>query len=91
LTRAHEIVGSYGDLTTNNSSNHIINNSLRSFLLENVPEYIEVVPEYWLEQEQPIREVQISVSMLFMIICLTGNTCQVLVMIAYARLVYNFL
>ena len=58
--------------------------------MENTPEYIEMVPEYWLEQDQPIREVQITISVLFLLIGLTGNTCQALVMIAYARYVYKF-
>ena len=60
-------------------------NTLHNFLITNSPEYIVMVSDYWLKQEAPLRVVQTLVSILFLIICLTGNCCQVLVMMAYFR------
>ena len=79
-----------GAAITEKASVEIANNTFRHFLMETTPEYIEMVPEYWLEQDQPIREVQITISVLFLLISVIGNTCQVLVIIAYARSVYLF-
>ena len=62
-----------------------INMLLRNYLLDNAPEYIEVVPDYWLGQDEPERNIQICISIIFLIISLTGNTCQILVILAYAR------
>ena len=65
-------------------------NTLRNFLISNSPEYIQVVSDHWLKQEGPKRGVQVSVSLVFLVICLTGNCCQILVMIAYSRYVSLF-
>ena len=82
--RNHGIAVSVG-VNFQNSCNQMANNSFRKFLIDHSPEYISVVPDYWLEQDQPVREVQIFIAIIFLIISLTGNTCQLLVLVAYCR------
>ena len=59
--------------------------SLRSFLLQTYPEYIEVVPNHWLEQEPPKYDVQLTISIFLLVICVSGNVSQLLVIVAFMR------
>ena len=65
--------------------NFSMNISFREFLFENFPEYIEVVPHHWLEQERPSYHIQLCVSIFFLCIGIPGNFCQILVFVAYGR------
>ena len=64
---------------------HHGNTSFQTFLVENCPEYLNVVSDHWLKQEQPSRNVQVTVSTIFFILSFLGNTCQILVLVAYSR------
>ena len=59
--------------------------SFHAFLIANSPEYISVVSKHWLSQARPSREIQVIVSTIFFVISLVGNSCQMLVFIAYSR------
>ena len=61
------------------------NDTLRSFLLERVPEYIDNVPNHWLEEHILSPDIQLYVAMIFLVICIPGNLGQILVFIAYSR------
>ena len=61
------------------------NKTLRVFLTETIPEYIEDVPQHWLEQESPFYCIQVLVAIVFLLICIPGNIGQTLVFIAYSR------
>ena len=61
------------------------NTSLHAFLNHTFPEYIEAVPTYWLEQDQPVYGFQILFSVLFLLLCIPGNISQLLVLAAHAR------
>ena len=61
--------------------------TLNSFLGNHSPEYIDVVPQHWLEQDSPRVEVQIYASVAFLSICFPGNVGQILVITAYCRYV----
>ena len=67
------------------SDEDIVSKSFRTYLLETVPEYIEVVPNHWLEHDKPEPNVQLYISIAFLIICIIGNMSQLLVMVAYGR------
>jgi hypothetical protein len=61
------------------------NDTLRFFLLERMPEYIDNVPTHWLEEHILSPDVQLYVAMIFLVICIPANLGQILVFIAYAR------
>ena len=61
------------------------NKTLRQFLLERAPEYIDRVPKHWLEEHQLSNNVQICMAVLLLIICIPGNVGHVLVFTAYSR------
>ena len=60
-------------------------NSLYEYLKETTPSYIKVVPTHWLELEKPDHDIQIYMSVLFLLIGIPGNVSQLLVIFAYAR------
>ena len=62
--------------------------TLHSFLASHSPEYIDVVPWHWLEQDLPRVDVQIYASVVFLLICIPGNVGQILVITAYCRYVW---
>ena len=61
------------------------NNTLRTYLLERDPEYIDNVPHHWLEQSLPAFNVQVIVATMLLIICIPGNIGQILVFAAHRR------
>ena len=65
----------------------VSNITLQTFLYERTEEYIGVVPIYWLEKEAPTSNIQLCISIVFFLICIPGNLSQLLVMVAYVRLV----
>ena len=65
------------------------NKTLRVFLTETIPEYIEDVPQHWLEQEPPFYCIQVLVAIVFLLICIPGNIGQILVFIAYSRYLFE--
>jgi hypothetical protein len=63
-----------------------VNKTLRSFLLETVPEYIDNVPvENWLEAPPLSHNVHICIAVIFLMICIPGNLGHLLVFTAYYR------
>ena len=62
-----------------------VNATLRTYFLQRVPEYIKVVPNHWLEQDQPLPDVQFYVAVTFLIICIPANISELLVILAYVR------
>ena len=67
-------------------SEQVLNSSMRAFLLKHFPpDYIEFVPSHWLDQSQPHRGFQIYTAIMFLLISITGNVCQIMVLLAYAR------
>ena len=74
---------SYDD--TNTEVTGFAPNSLHEYLKETIPSYIKVVPTHWLELEKPDHDIQIYMSILFLLIGITGNVSQLLVIFAYAR------
>ena len=62
------------------------NDTLRTFLLDRVPEYIENVPYHWLDEHVLSINIQVYVAMVFLVICIPGNLGHLLVFIAYTRL-----
>ena len=67
------------------TSMEAVNNSLLEFLYQTQPAYVDVVPHFWLTQEQPDPSVQLYFSIFFLIICIPGNISQLLVLAAYFR------
>ena len=65
------------------------NKTLRLFLTETIPEYIEDVPQHWLEQESPFYCIQVVVAIVFLLICIPGNIGQLLVFVAYSRYLFK--
>jgi hypothetical protein len=63
----------------------VVAKSLFDFLLENSPESIEIFPSHWLGQEAPIRSIQLFISIVLLVICVSGNITQLVVLAAYAR------
>ena len=61
------------------------NKTLRVFLTETIPEYIDDVPQHWLEQDSPFYCIQVLVAIVFLLVCIPGNIGQTLVFIAYSR------
>ena len=73
-------------------SEQVLNSSMRAFLLKHFPpDYIEFVPSHWLDQSQPHRGFQIYTAIMFLLISITGNVCQIMVLLAYARYDANLL
>ena len=73
-------------------SGQVLNSSMRAFLLKHFPpDYIEFVPSHWLDQSQPHRGFQIYTAIMFLLISITGNVCQIMVLLAYARFDANLL
>ena len=73
-------------------SEQVLNSSMRAFLLKHFPpDYIEFVPSHWLDQSQPHRGFQIYTAIMFLLISITGNVCQIMVLLAYARYDANIL
>ena len=72
-----------------NISENTTDQSLREFLLERNADYLTVVPQFWLDQEAPSPQIQLYISVVFLFICIPGNISQLLVLMAYTRLV-NF-
>ena len=67
-------------------SEQVLNSSMRAFLLKHFPpDYIEFMPSHWLDQSQPHRGFQIYTAIMFLLISITGNVCQIMVLLAYAR------
>ena len=62
-----------------------VNITLRQFLLETVPEYIDNVPNHWLESHPLSHNVQICIAVMFLMICIPGNLGHILVFTAYYR------
>ena len=62
------------------------NDTLRTFLLDRVPEYIDNVPDHWLDEHVLSINIQVYVAMVFLVICIPGNLGHLLVFIAYTRL-----
>ena len=71
--------------TEKNGSYHSDNITFKAFLSEHSPEYINVVSDHWLFQEEPSRGIQVMVSFMFFVLSFVGNICQILVFVAYAR------
>ena len=59
--------------------------SLKSYLCEIEPDYISVVPNHWLSQDQPVPDIQTYTSIYLLILCVPGNISQLLVMTAFKR------
>ena len=68
-----------------NAPTEAYNNTLFSFLLNTAPNYIEMVPYNWLQQDQPSYNIQTFVAILFLIICVPANIGQILIFVAYGR------
>ena len=62
------------------------NDTLRTFLLDRVPDYIQNVPDHWLDEHVLSINIQVYVAMVFLVICIPGNLGHLLVFIAYTRL-----
>ena len=63
----------------------IVTETLYTFLNKTYPEFLDVVPCHWLEQHGPTANVELFISIAFLIICVPGNVSQLLVLGAYAR------
>ena len=61
------------------------NITLRHFLLETVPEYIDNVPTHWLEAHPLSHNVQICIAVMFLMICIPGNLGHLLIFTTYYR------
>ena len=73
-------------------SEQVLNSSMRAFLLKHFPpDYIDFMPSHWLDQSQPHRGFQIYTAIMFLLISITGNVCQIMVLLAYARYDANLL
>ena len=59
--------------------------TLRDYLMNSTPDFIQVVPSHWLERGSPRHDLQLSLSILLLFICVTGNATQILVVIAFSR------
>ena len=74
------------DFSSENMLYETTNDTLRTFLLDRVPEYIDNVPDHWLDEHVLSINIQVYVAMVFLVICIPGNLGHLLVFIAYARL-----
>ena len=61
------------------------NITLQAYLCEKNPDYVEMVPNHWLNQDQPVPEIQTFTSIFLLVLSITGNTSQLLVMSAFKR------
>ena len=59
--------------------------TMRDYLMNTTPDFIQVVPSHWLERGSPRHDLQLSLSILLLFICVTGNATQILVVIAFSR------
>ena len=59
--------------------------TLRRFLVDKVPDYIPHVPDHWLDEHMLSFHIQVSLAILFLMICIPGNFGHLLVFIAYSR------
>ena len=59
--------------------------TMRDYLMNTTPDFIQVVPSHWLERDSPTPDLQLSLSILLLLICVIGNTSQILVVIAFSR------
>ena len=59
--------------------------TLRDYLMNSTPDFIQVVPSHWLERDSPRPDLQLSLSILLLFICVIGNASQILVVIAFNR------
>ena len=59
--------------------------TLQAYLCEKNPDYVEMVPNHWLTQDQPVPEIQTFTSIFLLVLSITGNTSQLLVMSAFIR------
>ena len=59
--------------------------TMRDYLMNTTPAFIQVVPSHWLERDSPRPDFQLSLSILLLFICVIGNTSQILVVIAFSR------
>ena len=66
----------------NNQSQEV---TFRDFLSRVNPGYMDVVPNHWLDHELPVTKATFFMSIYLLILCIPGNTSQILVMIAYIR------
>ena len=74
------------DFSSENMLYETTNDTLRTFLLDRVPEYIDNVPDHWLDEHVLSINIQVYVAMVFLVICIPGNLGHLLVFIAYTRL-----
>ena len=63
----------------------VTDESLLSFLLDNAPDFISMVPEHWLRQYSPSRDARYHVAIAFLVICLPANIGHLLTFIAFGR------
>ena len=59
--------------------------TMRDYLMNTTPDFIQVVPSHWLERDSPRPDLQLSLSILLLFICVIGNASQILVVIAFNR------
>ena len=59
--------------------------NLNCFLDKYAPAYIETVPQHWLYQDLPRIDIQVCISVAFLMICVPGTVSQILVFLAYCR------
>ena len=70
---------------TINLARSIANKTTNLHCIKYAPEYIETVPQHWLYQDLPRIDVQVSISVAFLVICVPGTVSQILVFLAYCR------
>lgn len=58
---------------------------LNSFLLKNAPDFVEMVPNHWLETAEPERIIQIGIGIALIFICTPAIIGQLSVLISYYR------
>ena len=63
----------------------VTDESLLSFLLDNAPDFVSMVPEHWLRQYSPSRDARYHVAIAFLVICLPANIGHLLTFIAFGR------
>ena len=59
--------------------------TLHAYLCDKNPDYIETVPNHWLSQDQPVPDIQTCTSIFLLVLCISGNISQLLVMSAFKR------
>ena len=70
----------YFSFNTSNGSD-----TLRDYLLNSKPDFIQVVPAHWLDQPPPVPDTQLAISIILLFICVPANISQILVVYAYSR------